>query len=162
MLLGGGHVEGRFDFARTDASVLARRDDAAGTVDLRDAVLHAIDVSADGDACAPGYAGESAAGADGVEVRATFECPHRPGALAVSLPLLDELGASHVHRVHLVGGGHESSVELRSSRASAALVVGGAPASRSRANATEIVLVLAALGGAVATWRTWKSKRKVA
>jgi hypothetical protein len=119
-LLGAnGDVVATVALARADAELLAR-----GTMarNLADAATHGIDVRADGNPCPGKYAREREAG-DGVELHASFACPHRPATLAISLPLLDELPVSHVHVARLSHDGRVSETQLRSGRAVATLVV---------------------------------------
>jgi hypothetical protein len=94
-------VEGILVFARADADLLA----PGGEPDLRALAAEGIDVRADGAAC-PGTlerAGEVAG--DGFEVRVRFPCPHPPGLLDVSLPLLDTLPAGHLHQIRVTALG---------------------------------------------------------
>jgi hypothetical protein len=112
-------------FANADAELLAR---GVPSRDLADAATHGIDVRADGYPCPGTYEGERGAG-DGVELHASFACPHRPATLAVSFPLLDELPVSHVHVARLSHDGRVSETQLRSSRGVATLVVALIPIS---------------------------------
>jgi hypothetical protein len=155
----GGHVDAHLVFAGADAATLARGETAP---DLRDAVLHGVEVLADGETCIPSYLGETAVGGDGLEIHAAFDCPHSPRELTVSLPLLDELSPSHVHLARLSSADRETQDALRSSSARATLVLVDAPSTplftRARLLATALVL-LAFLAAAVATWRWRRTTR---
>jgi hypothetical protein len=119
------HVDAHLVFAQPDAVVLARGETAP---DLRDAALHGIEVLADGSPCAASYLGEAPVAGDALELHAAFDCPHPPHELVVSLPLLDELPAGHVHLVRLSSGhDHETQSALRSSGARATLLLSPRP-----------------------------------
>jgi hypothetical protein len=156
----GGHVEATLVFAGPDAAVLARRTSEGAAPDLNDAVLHGIDVRADAEPCAAAYRDERTVGGDAVEVHAAFDCPHRPRQLTVSLSLLDELPPSHVHLVRISSGGLESQAVLRSSAASARLLLSAPSSLRySSARAVALLLSLAALVGVLVARRARKTTR---
>jgi hypothetical protein len=116
-------VEATFVFARADAALLA----PGGEPDLRALAAQGIDVRADGAAC-PGVLGQAGeVGGDGVEVRARFACPHPPGLLEVSLPLLDTLPAGHLHQIRITAPGRSTDAVLRSSSQHAQLKTGTEP-----------------------------------
>jgi hypothetical protein len=122
-LVDATNVESTLTFARADAALLA----PGGEPDVRALVAQGIDVRADGAEC-PGVlerAGE--VGGDGVEVRARFGCPHPPGTLDVSLPLLDTLPAGHLHQVRITASGRSIDAVLRSSSQHAQLKTGAEP-----------------------------------
>jgi hypothetical protein len=148
-------VEGDLVFARADAALLA----PGGEPDLRALAAEGIDVRADGAAC-PGTlerAGEVAG--DGFEVHARFACPHPPGVLDVSLPLLDTLAAGHLHQIRVTALGRSIDAVLRTSSQHVQLKTGTEPpVVRALAGTSAAAGGLLLVG--IAWWWTARRKRE--
>ena len=122
-LEGASNVVSTLTFARADAALLA----PGGEPDLRALAAQGVDVLADGAACPGVLERASEVGGDGFEVRARFACPHPPGVLDVSLPLLDLLPAGHLHQIRITALGRSTDAVLRSSSQHAELKTGTEP-----------------------------------
>jgi hydrogenase/urease accessory protein HupE len=72
-------------------------------------IVQAIDVTADGDACAPHFDGAKINETDAVEVRATFTCKASIHHLAIDCAFLDRFSANHHHLGVLDLDGHETT-----------------------------------------------------
>ena len=91
-------------------------------------------------------------------MRARFACPHPPGVLDVSLPLLDTLPAGHLHQIRIAALGRSIDAALRSSSQHCQLKTATEP---------PLIRVLAGTGAAagglllvgIAWWWTTRRKR---
>lgn len=105
-----GPVEARLTFAT--AEPLGPAAAALRDADLRAFVLDGVDVTADGARCEPRYEGSSMTEGDGLMLKASYDCPPGPAAVAVTLYYLSALPRGHREVARIVGPpGSNASIE---------------------------------------------------
>ena len=142
----GATIDGELTFARAELLALAPALDrgldgalddadlAAGAAILQDRVVARVELAADDRPCVGAALRGGLTEEDGAVVVARWRCPAPPRALALRLPLLDDLAFGHRHlaEVRRPGAGPEDSladlVLLRRSPAATVPLAGDAPA----------------------------------
>jgi hypothetical protein len=120
----GGHVEGVFSFASTEAfgglvldrdrdGVVSPEEVTAATDDLRAFLLDGVEVAADRTRCKASFRQASLTELDGLVLEASYDCPSEADEIEATLFYLSALGERHREVVRIAAPGATAEGLLR-------------------------------------------------